>query len=204
MRVKTAFPWVLPLLLAGCLWHPLGGDARPRIGLEAVERSPAAGAPVTVSRPVVEPGARGYLFVDSLIAFRTRTNAAVVRFRLWNHGGTPITLLRDGAGLDARPGECPSAGGLLELRRRERREPETVVAPGASHEDEAVPAARVSGTDGEAWRSVGLPCFVFDPVGERVALRLAVEAGGARYLYTFWYRLLEAPREDGSAPGNLR
>ena len=195
MWMKRVVLVALPLL-GGCLGLPSGGDARPRIRLEAVERSAAPGTPGTWSHPVTEPGERGYLFADSVIAVRTRVNAAIVRFRLWNNGRAPITILRDSTGFDPRPVACPSAVGGLELRSRGRRGRETVVAQGASDEDEAVPAAPSPDSGVEPWRPVGLLCFVFDPVQDRIALRVIVAADGARYHYTFWYRLIEAPRED--------
>jgi hypothetical protein len=195
MWMKLAVPVAIPLL-GGCLLLPSGGDARPRIRLEAVERSSAPGTPATWSRPVMEPGERGFLFTDSVIAVRTRVSAAVVRFRLWNTGRAPITILRDGTGFDPRPIACPSASGGLELRSRGPRGRETVVAHGASDEDEAVPAAHSSASAAEHWRPVGLLCFVFDPVQDRIPLRVIVAVDGARYHYTFWYRLIEAPRED--------
>ena len=38
-----------------------------------------------------------------------------------------------------------------------------------------------------------LHCFDSRPVAPRMVLRLAVEAGGDRYLYTFWYGLTDGP-----------
>ncbi|HET7460231.1 MAG TPA: hypothetical protein VFJ82_03250 [Longimicrobium sp.] len=195
MWMKLAVPVAIPLL-GGCLLMPVGGDARPLIRLEAVERSAAPGTPARWSWPVAEPGERGYLFTDSLIAVRTRVNAAVVRFRLWNTGRAPITILHDPAGFDPRPVACPSAGGGLELRSRGPRGLETVVAHGSSHAEEVVPVAPSPASGAELWRPVGLLCFVFDPVQDRIALRVIVTADDARYHYTFWYRLIEAPRED--------
>ncbi|HET7231412.1 MAG TPA: hypothetical protein VFJ16_15495 [Longimicrobium sp.] len=194
MWMKLAVPVALPLL-GGCLLMPLGDDARPRMRLEAVERSAAPGAPATWSKPVMEPGERGYLFTDSVIAVRTRVNATTVRFRLWNTGRGPITVVRDAA-FDPRPVACPSAGGGLELRSRGPRGIETVAAHGSSHGDEVVPVAPSPASGADPWRPVGLLCFVFDPVQDRIALRVMVAADGTHYRYTFWYRLIEPPRED--------
>jgi hypothetical protein len=147
---------------------------------------------VTSPLPITEPGSRGYLFVDSVIAVRTRVSGRVVRFRLWNHGRVPITVLADdGVGVEPRPGGCLPGGGWFEVLRRERREPDTVVAPGASHEYEAVPA--VPAGSGGAMARPAVECFGGGSTASGFALRLSVEADGARYVYTFWYRAMEAP-----------
>jgi hypothetical protein len=184
-------PSILPLL-GGCLWFPLGSGGGPRMGLQAVERTRAPGAPVASHPPITEPGSRGYLFVDSVIAVRTRVSGRVVRFRLWNHGREPITVLADErGGTEPRPGVCPPDGERVEVLRRERREPDTVMAPGASQEYEAVPAVP-AGSGGATARPAG-GCPGAGSAGGALSLRLTVEAGGARYLYTFWYRATDAP-----------
>ena len=188
---------VLPL--ASCLWLPVGADARPRLGLDAVERVPAAGAPGMAVRPAAEPGERGWLFADSLIGFRTRAKPASVRFRLWNRGSVPVLILRDSAGTPHPAGACPDSATEWSLRASGAPESPAALDPGESWESDAVPAARLRDPAGAAWSGVGLACLVFDPAEPRVALRLAVERGGVRYDYTFWYRLMEAPREDGPA-----
>lgn len=186
---RVLLPSIL-LLLGGCLWLPLGADGGPRMGLHAVERARGHGAPAASHPPIAEPGARGYLFMDSVIAVRTRVSGRVVRFRLWNHGRAPITILADDrAGIE--PGGCLPDRGRIEVLRRERREPDTVVAPGASHEYEAVPAMP-AGSGGAVPRSAG-GCSGAGAAAGGLALRLTVEADGARYLYTFWYAATDAP-----------
>jgi len=74
--------------------------------------------------------------------------------------------------------------------RREGREQTAVLAPGASREYEAVPAMQ-AGSGGPMLRRVA-DCAAVDAVARGFGLRLAVEAGGIRYLYTFWYRAPEA------------
>lgn len=183
------------LPLAACLWLPPGAGARPRVGLEAVERTPATGTRLA-ARPAEEPGTRGWLFADSLIAFRTRANPAAIRFRLWNRATEPLRILRDSP---AAAGECAEPAGAWELRETGLRAEPHVLAPGESWEGEAVPAVRVGPSAGAAPRTVGLACLVFDPAQPRAALRLGVERDGVRYDYTFWYRLAEPPREDPGA-----
>jgi len=180
---RTARACFLPLL-GGCLLLPVGSDLRPRIGLEAVERSPA---PAVRPAPVIERGERGELFVDSLIVFRTWGNAAVVRFRVWNRVGESITIF--GADV-ARPGGCPAPEGGFELLRSGGAG--TVVAPGASREYEAVAPLLAPGAGEWAQQTGDSHCFGDDRAG-RSALRLAVEARGARYVYTFWYRSTDGP-----------
>jgi hypothetical protein len=185
---------VLPL--AACLWLPRGPDARPRLGLESVERAPAhgAGAP---RGPVAEPGVRGWLFADSVIVLRTRAGTAGVRFRIWNRMGEPMHVSWDPAPAPAgRSGaSCPAASDAWVLAGGRTAAPPDAIAPGGSWEAVVQPAARLAGT-GEAWRTVPLPCLVFDPAEPRVALRLRVQAGTRRFGYTFWYRLMAPPRED--------
>jgi hypothetical protein len=53
---------------------------------------------------------------------------------------------------------------------------------------------------GESWEPVRLLCMVYDPAEPRAALRLGVETPGTRFVYTFWYRLMEAPLEDSADP----
>lgn len=185
---------VLPL--ASCLWLPVGADARPRLGLEAVERVPA-GAPGGAFPPAAEPGERGWLFADSLIGFRTRASSSSVRFRVWNRGREPVRILAYGTGPPTAAGACPETAADWSLRPNAvPGEPDTL-GPGESWESDALPAARPLDPAGEAWRRVGLACLVFDPGAPRAALRLGVERAGLRYDYTFWYRLMEPPREDG-------
>ncbi|HEX7243449.1 MAG TPA: hypothetical protein VF263_24405 [Longimicrobiaceae bacterium] len=181
--------------LAGCLWLPLG-DALPRVGLAAVERSPVTGG--GSPRPTTEPGARSYFFADSLIAFRTQAGLAEVRFRVWNVGREPVRIVSapSGPGAGTGPIACPEPTIGWELRRSGARGPAEVLGPGESREGYATPGAWVPTPAGEAWRSVRLVCMVFDPAAPRAALRLGVERGGVRYEYTFWYRLMEPPRED--------
>jgi hypothetical protein len=185
---NTAFPLVLPLL-GGCLLLPLGSDLKPGIGLEAVERSPAHGVRTT---PILERGHRGSLFADSLIVFRTWANAAVVRFRVWNPGREPITILPGGRVLEPRPGECAPPEGRVEPLGGGGGSA-TVMAPGASREYEAAAGALVPGAGAGTWQPGDVHCFDFDPAAGRGVLRLAVEARGARYVYTFWYRAAEGP-----------
>jgi hypothetical protein len=143
--------------------------------------------------PIVEWRARGSLFMDSLIVFRTWANAGVVRFRVWNHGRQAITISRDGVGVDPRSGECTPAEGWLELPPPGGGSPETVMAPGASREYQAASPGIAPGAGARAWQPGDVHCFDYDPAARRSALRLAVEARGARYLYTFWYRATEGP-----------
>jgi hypothetical protein len=200
MTTVRALP-VVSLLLAGCFWSPLGG-ARPRVGLEAVERSPGEGRDAP-PRPIVEPGARGYFFSDSLIAFRTQADLASVRLRLWNRGQEPIRITWDGSGPAGegarRAAGCPEAAGDWELRGSGPNGDAGVLDPGRSRESRAMLAARVGSSRGGTWESVRILCMVFDPVEPRAALRLRVETPTARFVYTFWYRLMEAPREDPPA-----
>ena len=186
---NTASALILPLL-GGCLLLPLDSDLNPRLGLEAVERSPAHGARAA---PVIQRGGRGELFVDSLIAFRTWANASAVRFRLWNHGRVPITILGDGAGPAARAAGCLPGEGLYALQWRGSPGPEREVpiGSGASHEYEATVALPVP--DENATALEDLHCFDSRPVTPRMVLRLAIEAGSDRYVYTFWYGLVEGP-----------
>jgi hypothetical protein len=186
---NTAFPLVLPLL-GGCLLLPLASDLKPGIGLEAVERSPAHGVRTT---PILERDRRGSLFVDSLIVFRTWANTAVVRFRVWNHGREPITILPGGRVLEPRPGECAPPEGPAEPLPPGDGGSETVMAPGASREYEATAGALVPGAGASTWQPGDVHCLDYDPAAQRGALRLAVEARGARYVYTFWYRAAEGP-----------
>jgi len=179
---------ILPLL-GGCLWLPLGADVRPKVVLHAVERTRTPGVPGTSSRPIAEPGARGSLFVDSLIALRTRVSGRVVRVRLWNHARVPIRIAGDDeAGSDPLSPGCSPDGRWFEMLRRERA---ALLAPGASREYEAVPAIP-AGSGGAVPRPAN-DCTGAGAAARGFALRLAVEAGGTRYLYTFWYRMLEAP-----------
>ena len=190
-RGTVLLPVILPLL-GGCVWLPLGAVVRPKVGLHAVERTQAPGVLVMSSRPITEPGERGSLFVDSLIALRTRVSGRVVRVRLWNHGRVPIRIAGDDeAGSDSLLLGCSPDGRWFEMLRREHRERATLLAPGASREFEAVPAITVG--SGGAISSLAGDCVGADAAARGFALRLAVEAGGARYLYTFWYRVLEAP-----------
>lgn len=194
-----AFPLVC-LPLAGCFWHPVGGDARPRMGLEAVERSPAAGAPGQRDRPMVEPGARGWFFSDSLIAIRTQANLASIRLRLWNRGTEPVRIVWSQAAPVGEGGDCPEAAGEWELRGSGAPGDADVLDPGQSRERRVTPAARVRTARGESWEPVRLLCMVYDPAQPRAALRLGVETPGVRFVYTFWYRLMEPPREDPADP----
>jgi hypothetical protein len=192
---------LVALPLAGCLWLPVGADARPRLGLEAVERVPA-GAPGQSIRPAAEPGERGWLFADSLIGFRTRARAASVRFRLWNRGSEPVRILLYGTGPRTPANACPDTATDWTLGTGGAPGTPRPLEPGESWESDVLPAARPLDSVGEDWREAGLACFVFDPVAPRAALRLGVERGGVRYDYTFWYRLMEPPREDRpEAPG---
>lgn len=197
MTTVRALPLV-SLLLAGCFWNPLGG-ARPRVGLEAVERSPGEGRGAP-PRPIVEPGARGYFFVDSLIAFRTQADLASVRLRLWNRGREPIRVAWDGSGPAGGSGRrdagCPETVGDWEFRGSGPPGDFGVLDPGRSRERRVTLAARVGAPRGESWEPVGVLCLVFDPGEPRAALRLRVETPTARFVYTFWYRLMESPRED--------
>jgi hypothetical protein len=187
------------LLLASCLWLPAGRGARPRLGLDAVERVPA-GAPGGAIRPAAEPGERGWLFADSLIGFRTRANSAFVKVRMWNRGSETIRVLADGVAASSPAGACPDAAAGWTLRPDGAPGGTGTLAPGDSWESDALPAARPLDPAGADWREVGLACLVFDPAAPRVALRLGVERAGVRYDYTFWYRLIEPPREDAAAP----
>ena len=82
------------------------------------------------------------------------------------------------------------------MRRSGRTGSVDVLDPGESRERRVAPAARVRTPRGESWEPVRLPCLVYDPAEPRAALRLGVETPGARFVYTFWYRLMEPPRED--------
>ena len=195
MATARAYPLVF-LLLAGCAWRPAGTDARPRVGLEAVERWSTAGAPAARGRPVAEPGARGYYFADSLIALRTRAGPGSIRLRLWNRGREPVRIVWEPAASAGEAGECPEAARGWELRASGEVENADVLGPGQSRERRVTPAARVSTARGEGWEPVRLPCLVYDPAEPRAALRLGVETPGGRFDYTFWYRLMEPPRED--------
>ena len=189
---------VLPLLVlaGGCLWLPVGSDARPAIGLEAVERASASGGPPAAARPAREPGDRGHLFEDSLIAFRTRANHEVVRFRLWNKGPEPLRIAWDVADPAGRPArECPASAGEWELQRQGGRADVVTVPPGGSHEAYALPRARLADGDAE-WRSVRMACLAYEAAAPRAALRLWVEAAGGRFLYTVWYRSAAAHEDD--------
>ncbi|HEU4453006.1 MAG TPA: hypothetical protein VFR81_08095 [Longimicrobium sp.] len=185
MRRMRAVP-LLTLAAAGCLWLPLGSDAVPRIGLDEVRRASTAGIERT-ARPGAEPGARGWFFEDSLIAFRTQATAEAVRFRVWNKDAGVIRVLWDaGSGGEPR-GKCPAQVVAWELRRSGGRSPASVLRPGESLEEHAVAVARVPMLDGGLWRAVPLACLAGDPGAARVPLRLEVEAGGAMHRYTFWY-----------------
>lgn len=186
---------VLPL--SACLWLSRGPEARPRLGLESVERTPPAAAGARL-QPVAEPGVRGWMFADSLIVFRTRTGASSVRVRVWNRSAVPVQVSWDSvAGAAGRGGSdgCPEFAERWMLRDRDGALPPYTLAPGASWEKVVEPAALGAGP-GQVWRMVSLPCLVFDPAQPRAALRLWVQAGPRRYGYTFWYRLMEPPRED--------
>jgi hypothetical protein len=186
---------LVALPLAGCLWLPVGAGARPRLGLEAVERVPA-GAPGGGFLPAAEPGERGWLFADSLIGFRTRARPASVRFRVWNRGREPVRILWDTAATAPPADGCPESAAGWMLRPDGTAGGPDTLAPGESWESDALPAARPAAPAGETWREAGLACLVFDPAEPRMALRLGVERAGVRYDYTFWYRLMEPPRED--------
>ncbi|HEX6910956.1 MAG TPA: hypothetical protein VF142_11195 [Longimicrobium sp.] len=191
---------VLPL--SACLWLPPGPGARPRLGLESVERTAPSGAGARL-RPVAEPGVRGWMFTDSLIVFRTRTGASSVRVRVWNRSAEPVHLSWDSvaAAAGGRTSGCPDAPVRWTLRGRDGAVPPDALAPGGSWEMLAEPAA-LDAASGGVWRTVSLPCLVFDPAAPPAALRLWVQAGARRYGYTFWYRLMESPREDAvPAPG---
>lgn len=189
---------LVALPLAACLWLPVGADARPRLGLEAVERVPA-GASGGAIRPVAEPGERGWLFADSLIGFRTRAHSSSVRLRVWNRGSEPVRILLYGTGPRTPADGCPDSAADWILHPDEVPGGHDPLGPGESWESDALPAARLDRA-GDAWREVGLACLVFDPAEPRAALRLGVERAGVRYDYTFWYRLMEPPREDAPAP----
>lgn len=190
---------MLALALAGCLWHPPGDGARPGMGLAAVERASPGGGSAGL-HVAGEPGTRGYLFTDSLIAFRTRVRPGSVRFRLWNRGDRPVRVLWPDLGVvnDAPEPPCPDSARGWALRGSASPGEDVELLPGESAEGHAVLAVRVRTAAGETWQASSLPCLVFDPAEPRAGLRLEVETAGLRHRYTFWYRLVEPPREDGA------
>ena len=92
---------------------------------------------------------------------------------------------------------CPESAAAWILRDPEGAPRPDTLPPGGSWEAVATPAALGAGSGG-VWRTVSLPCLVFDPAAPRTALRLWVQAGTERYAYTFWYRLMEPPPEDAA------
>ena len=191
----------LVLPLAACSWRGVGPEARPRMGLEAVDRSSAEGAPSGELRPATEPGRRGYFFADSLIALRSRADLASIRVRVWNRSREPIRLIWEQQGPGPHGWQparaCPDTVTAWAVRRSGPPRAPDVVEPGAAREGSATPVARVRTLGGDAWQAVSLQCVVYDPAEPRMALRLWVETGGVRHVYTLWYRLLEPPRADG-------
>ena len=183
MRMRAL---LLPMAAAGCIWLPLGSDAVPRVGLEEVRRTSAAGVE-WAARPGTEPDGRGVFFEDSLIAFRTHATAEGVRFRLWNRRDELMRIEWDPAAVGKAAGACPSSTADWEMRWRGGGAPADVLPARGSREDEAVAVARVPTPQGGLWTSVPLDCLAGDPGEGRAPLRLTVEVGGERYAYTFWY-----------------
>lgn len=197
---------LLPLAAAGCIWLPLGSDAIPRVELEEVHRSSAAGVEWT-AMATVEPDGRGVFFEDSLIAFRTRATAEGVHFRLWNRGDELMRVEWGPAAAGKPETRCPAAAVSWEMRWRGGGPPADVVPARGSHEDEAVAVARVPTLQGGRWRSVPLDCLAGESADGRAPLRLTVAVGDERYAYTFWYGV-QAPRADavvtaGAASGDV-
>jgi hypothetical protein len=191
---------LLSLAAAGCIWLPLGSDAIPRVDLLEVQRSSASAAGWT-GRPGVEPDGRGAFFEDSLIAFRTQATADGVRFRLWNRRDELMRIEWDASAVGAAGARCPAAAVDWEMRWRGSGPPADVVPARGSREDEAVAVARVPTLQGGLWTSVPLACLADNAADGRAPLRLAVQVGDARYLYTFWYGV-QPPRGDaGVAAG---
>lgn len=200
MRMRAL---LLPLAAAGCIWLPLGSDAVPRVRLEEVRRSPAAGVEWT-SRPGVEPGGRGAFFEDSLIAFRTQPTAEGVRFRLWNRRDERMRIEGDPAAVGRAADRCPAVAVDWEMRWRGGGAPGDVVPARGSREGEAVAAARVPTVQGGVWTTVPIACLAGDPAQARAPLRLTVAVGDARYDYTFWYGVARpgsGPATDAGTAG---
>ena len=192
---------LLPLAAAGCIWLPLGSEARTGVALEEVRRSSGAGVEWT-ARPAAEPdGRRGAFFEDSLIAFRTHTTAEGVHFRLWNKRDELMRIEWDPAAVGKAADRCPAAPAGWEMRWRGGGAPAEVVPARGSHEDVAVAVARVPTLQGGLWTSVPLACLAGDPAEGRAPLRLTVAVGEARYVYTFWYGTGAPPREAATTAG---
>lgn len=198
---------LLPLAAAGCMWLPLESDAIPRVGLQEVQRASATGAERT-ARPSREPGGRGMFFEDSLIAFRTRATAEGVRFRVWNRGDERMRIEWGPAAQGKTDTRCPAVAVGWEMRWRGGGAPADVVPARGSAEDEAVAVARVPAPRGGSWRSVPVECVAGAVADGRAPLRLTVQVGESRHLYTFWYGAGaprgDAPAGDGGGEAALR
>lgn len=170
------------------------------MGLQAVERSPAAGAPGARHRPAVEPGARGWSFSDAPVAIRTQASLASIRLRPWNRGAGPVRAVGSQACPGGEGGDRPDAAGEWEPRGSGAPGNADVLDPGRSRERRGTPAARVrtpragrgSPSGSRAWSTI--PRSRAPPRG------WASETPGARFVYTFWYRPMEPPREEPARP----
>ena len=173
-------PLLLLPLLAGCFWLPRGGEEPYRITLEQVERAPAASA-------TPAPAGRG--FSDSLIAFNSHATLAGIHFRLRNRSAAPMTVHWEGSGLVGAMGEQGSVSLGRWIAHGHDQGPPDVVLPGRVIEDDLLRV--VTPRPGAAPRAAWLLSGDYDPASRRIALRLPLDAGGTRYVYTFWYRVTE-------------
>jgi hypothetical protein len=196
MRVHAL---LLSLAAAGCIWLPVGSDAIPRVDLQEVQVQRSGGpGPAWAGPAGREPDGRGSFFEDSLIAFRTRATAEGVRFRVWNRRDELMRIEWDAAAVGRPAAQCPAAGVEWEMRWRGGGPPADVLPARGSHEDEAVAVARVPTLQGGLWTSVPIACLAGGAADGRAPLRLTVQVGDARYLYTFWYGV-EALSGDAAA-----